>query len=267
MTDARGNARPNGEAPARHTPGTPCWVSLMVHGLDATEEFYGALFGWEFRPGPRRLGCCVRALLDGREVAGIGVLPPDRHRPAAWTPYFPSDDVDLSAAAVRSCGGTIGVGPLDSADAGRLAIGSDPCGAVFGIVRASAPPTTAATGTPGTPVWNELTTYEAAGTAKFYRSVLGYEEGSPAAAGPDRVTLHLDGRPVAGVRGVGNALPRDRGPHWTTYFAVTDADEAADRVRDLGGRVLEPARDGDRGRVATVADPEGARFALLRSPR
>lgn len=34
----------------RHTPGTPCWVSLMVHGLDRTQTFYGELFGWEFSP-------------------------------------------------------------------------------------------------------------------------------------------------------------------------------------------------------------------------
>lgn len=118
MTDARGNARPNGDGSVRHTPGTPCWVSLMVRGLDATEQFYGALFGWEFRPGPRPLGPYVRAVLDGYPVAGIGVLSPDRRLPAAWTPYFASDDVDLTAEVVRSCGGTVGVGPLDADDAG-----------------------------------------------------------------------------------------------------------------------------------------------------
>ncbi|MER5957879.1 VOC family protein, partial [Streptomyces sp. NPDC001893] len=35
------------EAAARRAPGTPCWVSLMVHGMAATQEFYAALFGWE----------------------------------------------------------------------------------------------------------------------------------------------------------------------------------------------------------------------------
>lgn len=266
MTDARGNARPNGEAPARRTPGTPCWVSLMVHGLDPTEEFYGALFGWEFRPGPQQLGPYVRALLDGHEVAGIGVLPPDRDLPIAWTPYFASDDVDLTADVVRSCGGTIGVGPLDAADAGRLAIGSDPCGAVFGVWQATASPGTAVTGVPGTPAWNELTTFESTRTAKFYETVFGYDGEPAVSADLDHVTLRLNGRPVAGVHGVGDVLPRDRGPHWTTYFTVTDLDAAVDRVRRLGGQVLDPPRDGDHGHVATVADPEGARFALLQSP-
>ncbi|MFE4049352.1 VOC family protein [Streptomyces sp. YIM B13518] len=267
MTDARGNARPNGGTPARHTPGTPCWVSLMVHGLDATEEFYGELFGWEFRPGPQQLGPYVRALLDGREVAGIGVLPPDRDLPVAWTPYFASDDADLTADVVRSCGGTVGVGPLDAADTGRLAIGSDPSGAVFGVWQAAASPGTAVTGVPGTPAWNELTTFEAAGAAKFYTTVFGYDEEPADSADPDRVTLRLDGRPVAGVHGVGRAPLRDRGPHWTTYFTVTDTDDAVGRVLRLGGRVLAPSQDGDHGRVTLVADPEGARLALLQGPR
>jgi predicted enzyme related to lactoylglutathione lyase len=159
------------------------------------------------------------------------------------------------------------VGPLDAADAGRLAIGSDPSGAVFGVWQAAASPGTAVTGVPGTPSWHELTTFESARTAKFYETVFGYD-GEPAiSADLDHVTLRLDGRPVAGVHGVGNALPRDRGPHWTTYFTVRGAEDAVHQVIRLGGRVLAPARDGDHGRVALVADPEGARFAVVESPR
>ncbi|MGW2832249.1 VOC family protein [Streptomyces sp. NPDC001286] len=267
MTEARESAGPNGEKRAGHRPGTPCWVSLMVHGLTATEEFYAALFGWEFEPGPHQLGPYVRALLDGYEVAGIGQLPPDRQLPIAWTPYLASDDVDLTAETVRLCGGTVGVGPLDAAEAGRLAIGSDPSGAVFGIWQAAAHGGTALTGVPGTPAWNELVTYETAGVAKFYETVFGYEERKVVSADFDYVTLHIDGRPVAGLHGVGNALPRDRGPHWTTYFEVADADEAAARLTDLGGHVLRPPKDSVHGRVATVADPEGALFSLIQSPR
>ncbi|MFJ4283498.1 VOC family protein [Streptomyces massasporeus] len=263
MTDARGSTGPNGDTPARHAPGAPCWVSLMVHGLDTTEEFYGALFGWEFQPGPQQLGPYVRALLDGREVAGIGRLPPDRHLPIAWTPYFASENVDLTAGTVRSRGGTIGVGPLDAADAGRLAIGSDPSGAVFGIWQAAAHLGTAVSGVPGTPAWNELLTFESASVAKFYRMVFGYEEEPVVSADFDYVTLTRDGRPVAGIHGLGQALPRDRGPHWVTYFQVADVGDALGHLGRLGGQVLEPAHDTAHGRVAMAADPEGARFALL----
>jgi predicted enzyme related to lactoylglutathione lyase len=240
-------------------------VSLIVHGLSTTQKFYAELFGWEFGPGPQQLGPYVRALIDGKEVAGIGQLPPERHLPVAWTTYLATDDADVTAETIRSCGGTVAVGPLDAGEAGRLAIVSDPSGAVFGIWQAAAHLGTALARVPGAPVWNELVTRETSTVAKFYQAVFGYDVEAVVSADFDYQTLHLNGRPVASLHGVGRALPRDRGPHWMTYFEVADTDEAAARVVDLGGHVLQPPRDGSSGRVATVADPEGAAFTIVRS--
>lgn len=267
MTEAPEPAGHSGRAHAPYPPGTPCWVSLMVHDMAATQAFYGELFGWEFQPGPHQLGPYVRALLGGQEVGGVGRLPPDRHLPVAWTPYLASDDVDLTAETVRLCGGTIGVGPLDVGDAGRFALGSDPSGAVFGIWQVAAHRGRGAVGGPGAPAWNELQTFETANVAKFYAALFGYEERRAVSDGSDRVTLCLDGRPVAGIAGVGHALPRDRGPHWLTCFEVTDVDEALRCLTGLGGRVLASARETAHGRAATATDPEGARFALLQRAR
>ncbi|MCT9090767.1 VOC family protein [Streptomyces sp. ASQP_92] len=251
------------QSETRRTPGTPCWVSLMVHGLAATQEFYGALFGWEFSPGPQQLGPYVRALLDGEEVAGIGQLPPDRHLPIAWTTYLATDDADVTAETIRSCGGTVGVGPLDAGEAGRMAIASDPAGAVFGIWQGGEHIGAAVAGAPGTPAWNELITRETSAVAKFYQALFGYDVQAVAPAECDHVTLQLDGRPVASLHGAGNALARDKGAHWMTYFEVADVDEAAVRAVDLGGRLIHQTREEESGRVATVADPEGAVFSLL----
>ncbi|MDX2819680.1 VOC family protein [Streptomyces ipomoeae] len=260
MTEARGSTGLSGTA---HPPGTPCWVSLMVHRMTATQEFYGALFGWEFQPGPRQLDPYVRALLDGREVAGIGQLPPDRHLPIAWTPYFASDNVDLTAETVRHCGGTVGVGPLDAGDVGRLAIASDPAGAVFGIWQVAERLGTDVTGVPGTPAWDELLTRDASLVATFYEAAFGYEAEPTDSADLDYITLRVKGHPVAGIRGIGTALPRDRGPHWLTYFETTDPDESTNRVIELGGHVVKPPHDTPQGRVVMVADPEGALFAMV----
>lgn len=139
------------EAATRRTPGAPCWVSLIVHGLTATQEFYSRLFGWEFQPGPEQLGPYVRALLHGKEVAGIGQLPPGRHLPIAWTTYLATEDADTTAEAIRSCGGTVAVGPLDAGHAGRLLLASDPSGAVFGVWQAAEHLGTALMGTPAPP--------------------------------------------------------------------------------------------------------------------
>ncbi|MGI5357921.1 VOC family protein [Streptomyces sp. CA-252508] len=249
----------------RHEPGTPCWVSLMARRLDATQEFYGELFGWQFEPGPQQLGPYVRGLLDGREVAGIGQLPADRDLPTAWTTYLASNDAGGTAEAVRCSGGTVAVGPITAADAGRLVICSDPTGAVFGVWQAAAHLGTGIVGVPGTPVWNELLTQETESVGKFYKTVFGYELDPVVSADLDLVMLKVGHRPVASLHGVGASLPRDRGAHWMTWFEVADTDAAARRVAELGGQVLQPPRDDPAGRLATVADPEGAVFTIVRS--
>ncbi|MCZ7416088.1 VOC family protein [Streptomyces sp. WMMC897] len=252
------------EGAARFTPGTPCWVSLMVHDLTASEKFYHELFGWEFQEGPAQLGPCVHAHFGDRQVAGLGEMHDRRSLPVAWLPYLATDDADATCALVRDCGGTIGVGPLDSGDAGRMAIAADPCGAAFGVWQAGEHTGVPADGRVGTPVWNELVTRDSFVVSPFYSRVFGYDTEPVVSTDIDYLTLHLGGRAIGGIRGVGGSLPRDRGPHWTTYFAVADADEATQRVTELGGHIVREPRDSPYGRLAHVADPEGARFAVVR---
>jgi uncharacterized protein len=50
---------------------------------------------------------------------------------------------------------------------------------------------------------------------------------------------------------------------WNTYVAVADADASAAKVTEAGGTVFMPPFDVmDAGRMAVVADPEGAMFGL-----
>ncbi|NLU65748.1 VOC family protein [Streptomyces sp. HNM0574] len=253
--------------PARHTPGKPCWASLLVHGLADCQDFYRELFGWEFRPGPQQMGPYVRALAEGHEVAGLGQMKPGVHHRAAWLPYLASDDADATAARIHECGGTVAVGPLDAEEEGRIAIVSDPVGAAFGVWQGGAhiglKPSAA--GAPGTPVWYELVTVETSFAGKFYGSVFGHHAEAVVSGEFDYLTLHVGGEPVAGVHGVGEELPRDKGPHWKTYFSVADTDAAARTAQRIGGRVVEPPRDSPYGRLATLADREGAEFCVIHS--
>jgi predicted enzyme related to lactoylglutathione lyase len=154
---------------------------------------------------------------------------------------------------------------LDADDAGRLAVASDPAGAVFGVWQARRHRGTEVFGEPGAPVWNELVTRETAPVGAFYSTVFGLEADALASAGTDHLTLHLSGRPVAGIRGVGRSLPPDRGAHWMTYFEVADTDAVVQRMPELGGGVLSAPRDSEHGRQATVVDPEGAVFTVIAS--
>ncbi len=257
------------DATARPGPGTPCWAGLLVRSLPAAQEFYGALFGWEFRPGPAHFGPYVRAVLDGRLVAGIGESPRRLGQPVAWTTYLASDDADATAEAVRSCGGTVAVGPLDAEnEAGRILVAADPVGASFGVWQPRGHTGADVTGVPGAVCWHELVTRRPE-TAAFYAGVFGLEADAPVPSGdgsqgPEQeVTLRRDGRSVASVHAAGEVLPGGRGARWTTWFSVADTDAAVRRAGDLGARVLAGARDVKRGRVAELADPQGASFLVV----
>jgi predicted enzyme related to lactoylglutathione lyase len=71
----------------------------------------------------------------------------------------------------------------------------------------------------------------------------------------------LHGLDVAAV--AGPSEPGSPPPSWNTYTAVDDADAAAERVQQAGGRVIsEPSDVPDNGRMAVLADPEGAAFSV-----
>jgi uncharacterized protein len=281
---------------SRQLPGTPCWASLLVRELSRSQEFYHKLFGWEFYTGPHQPGPYVRALAEGHEVAGLGEIVPGRRLNVAWLPYMASDDADETAGLIRERGGTVAVGPLEADNAGRMAIAADTAGAGFGVWQPAAQPgglRPATAEVPGAPVWYELITRDSSVAGNFYPAVFGYEptkghsgDGADAGGGSgggsavggdaavpddgeidDYVTLNVAGAPVAGIHGIGRALPRDRGPYWKTYFAVSDTDDTARRILELGGSIVQLPNDTPHGRVATAEDPEGAQFSVIANDR
>lgn len=116
---------------------------------------------------------------------------------------------------------------------------------------------------PGVPCWVDTDQPDPYVAVEFYRGLFGweFEERSPDdMLGTYHVAL-LRGRPVAGV---GTKQQSEDWPTaWNTYISVENADQAAAKVRDAGGTVLMDAFDiGKAGRMAVVADPEGAAFNL-----
>jgi predicted enzyme related to lactoylglutathione lyase len=248
--------------------GSPCWGTLLVHDLDRAQAFYSALLGWEFAPD--ELGGCLTATLRGARVAGIGPAPELPAAPTEWTAYFAVDSADDVSARVRDHGGTVAVGPLSSGAAGRLAIAADLSGAFFGLWEGREHLGWELVGEPGAPAWTELVTSDEPLAAAFYGAVFERQvvaaDPSAVARGADDATLRVAGHPVAGLRttGAGQTTDlRDGPPRWRLYFAVVDADLTARQCRELGGAVLVAPQDTPHGRVARLADPEGARFSVV----
>jgi predicted enzyme related to lactoylglutathione lyase len=244
--------------------GTPSWVELMTPDQSAAQQFYGALFGWEFNDFDMgEMGHYYIPTLQGSEIGGIsGQMPGMEGHPAFWGVYLAVDDVDATTAKVEAAGGKVGAGPFDVNDNGRMASIQDPTGARVNFWQAKETIGTARANEPGTPVWNECVTPDVDRAVAFYAEVLGMG-GEPMDAGEMKYTVltNVEGRQIAGA----TTSPQEGvPPHWNIYFNVEDVDAAVIRVGELGGSAIAPAFDVPGiGRMAMVSDPQGATFWVM----
>ena len=117
-------------------------------------------------------------------------------------------------------------------------------------------------------IWYELMTPDADGATRFYGAVVGWtieKDSEPNASGLDyRHIMRSDGGANGGVLNLTQAMC-DGGAHpcWLGYIHVADVDAAISAITAKGGKLYMPATDIDVGRIATVADPQGAAFYIM----
>ncbi|KQW47468.1 hypothetical protein ASC77_13505 [Nocardioides sp. Root1257] len=248
----------------KYAQGTPSYVELTTPDQAAAKEFYGPLFGWELEDVPMGdAGYYVAVGKEGDSVAGIsGPMPGMEDHPAYWGVYLSVDDVDAVTAKVEAAGGTVEAAPFDVMDLGRMSVVKDPSGAFVSLWQAGATIGTVRANEPGTPIWNELISPDLDAATAFYTEVLGVGwEKQAMDGGMDYTCLMVEGRQVGGAM-----PPMMEGvrPHWNVYFNVESVDDTVSRVVELGGTVVAPAFDVPGvGRMALLADPQGAMFNLM----
>ncbi|WP_030396565.1 MULTISPECIES: VOC family protein [Kitasatospora] len=112
----------------------------------------------------------------------------------------------------------------------------------------------------GTPCWVSLMTDDLPGARAFYGELLGWTFAPGPAQLGEYVRARLGEEPVAGL---GVSAVDGFPVQWTSYFAVDDADRAAQLVRECGGTVAVGPLQAERaGRLAIAADVSGAVFGL-----
>jgi len=248
-----------------YAPGTPCWVDLATPDIEGAERFYGELFGWEIPelPDSAEMGGYRRAKLGGRDVAGVMPLMQEG-QPPAWSTYISVDDAEAIGRAVQENGGTMIAEPMEVSNYGRLALFTDPEGAFFGIWEPADFAGAELVNERATLGWNELNTRDPETAKRFYGSVFGWESNDVEMEGGGTYTeLRVEGRRVGGMLDMCGRVPDQVPAHWLVYFGSVDSDEAARKVKELGGEVVFGPVDIEPGRLVVVKDPFGASFAML----
>ncbi len=239
------------------------WYDLITDDVAAVKVFYGGLFGWEFDDIETEKDNFTLASHRGVPIAGIVYL--EREDPAVsqsqWVSSVSVPDVDRAAEYVKEQGGELHWGPKDVPDRGRVAIVSDPQGALFALVRASGGDPPDQVPLPGGWLWTELWTRDLAAALSFYESLAGYtHETTDVISGDQYHLLKRDDRARAGVR---QLRWEDVRPNWLPYVLVDDPATVVARVDGLGGRVVIALNEEIRGgNVALIADPSGGIFAI-----
>lgn len=247
--------------------GTPCWVDLGTSDIRKAISFYSGQFGWDVRQGGPEAGGYSMAQLDGKNVAGIGPVMGPPGTPSDWSTYFAATDADAAAARITSAGGQVLMGPMDVMDAGRMLVATDVTGARFGVWQAGNHTGIQVANVPGAFTWGEHMSRDFEGAKAFYAAVFGYEYGDMSSAGFSYATLLINGQQVVG--GIG-AIPADAGEdhpaYWSVYFGTADTDKSVELATRHGGKLVRPATDSPYGRMAVVADNQGAVFSLISTP-
>jgi uncharacterized protein len=267
-----------------YIPGVPCWADTSQPDPDAALGFYSGIFGWEFEDvmpeGSEAKYFSGR--IRGLDVAAVGSIPEGAPPMAMWNTYIWVDSADETAAKVRDAGGAVVMEPFDIMGAGRMAVFSDPEGAVFCVWQAKEHKGSRIVNEHGTVNFNDLNTRDAESAKAFYGSVFGWttlDLGGGAEMwtlpgygdyleqdNPDlRKNLEEMGGPkgfedvVASINPIPGDQP-DTPAHWSVTFAVDDADAAAAKATELGGKVIMPPTDLPWVRMTVISDPQGATF-------
>lgn len=120
-------------------PNSYSWSELITTDTETSKQFYGEVFGWgsqthgEGTPMPY-----TEWKIGDRSVAGMMPKPPmmPAEVPPQWGVYFAVDGTEAAMDKVKELGGQVIMGPMD-VEPGKIAVVSDPQGAVFNIITLS----------------------------------------------------------------------------------------------------------------------------------
>jgi predicted enzyme related to lactoylglutathione lyase len=147
--------------------------------------------------------------------------------------------------------------PFDVMELERMAVIADPTGAALCLWEARGHIGAALVNAPGAMTWNDLMTPDPDAAGRFYEQLFGWTTEELPDAGGYRV-IRNGGRTNGGVSRATPEAP----PAWIPSFGHEDVDGLLDEVGGHGGRTLEGPLELLGGKIAVLADPQGAVFVV-----
>ena len=244
-------------------PGVPCWVDLMTSDPAGSRAFYESVLGWTALEASEEFGGYFMFAKGDQPVSGAMPNMSGGAAPDAWTTYVHVADIESTLARALEHGGAVAAPAMQVGDVGTMAVIVDPTGATIGLWMPNQFPGFALADESGAPGWFELHTNDYDRSVAFYRDVFDWDIQSMSDTPEFRyATAKRDGEDVVGIYDAAAALGGDSS-RWFVYYGVDDADAAVARAEALGATVLGAAQDSPYGRLATLADPTGARFMVI----
>ncbi len=245
-----------------------CWIELGTTDPAAAKKFYGTLFGWAAEDSDAGdAGTYTMLRLGGRDVAGMYEMMKeqrDQGVPPHWMSYVGVASVDDAAAKVTELGGTVAMGPMDVMDVGRMAVVSDPTGAMFSIWEPKKHKGMGVSGEIATPCWFELATKDAEKSGAFFTGLFGWEAQAQDMGGTTYTMFRQGDSFVGGMMQMTEEWG-ETPSHWMIYFTVEDCEAACATIESAGGKVCCPPTDVEGvGRFTLATDPQGAFFSVIK---
>ena len=252
-----------------YKPGVFCWLECATTDQAAGKEFYTTLFPWAVDDQDMGDGSSYTMFKkNGQNVAALYTMRNEMREqgaPPYWQLYVAVADADETAAKAQAAGGSVMGEAFDVFDSGRMALISDPGGGVLGVWQAKEHIGASVVNEHGALIWTELLAHDTKAAGDFYGQTFGWTTESMDMAGATYTVFSNDGRSQAGMM----QIQKDRAPvpqSWMPYFAVDDCDAITEKAKDLGGSVVDGPMDTPGvGRFATLHDPQGAIFSVIKS--
>jgi uncharacterized protein len=240
------------------------WYDLMTPDPEAAKAFYTSLLGWGTTVWENEGMSYTMWTRGETPLGGVMPLPGSAEAPPHWLAYVAVPDVAATVARASELGGKVWVPATEIPGTGSYAVLADPQGATFGVYASqSGPAGEEADPEVGEFSWHELTTTDYAAASEFYADLFGWEKMTAMDMGPMGI-YQIYGRKGRTYGGMFNKTPdMPFPPNWLHYVRVDDVHRVAEKVKELGGQILNGPMEVPGGDwIAQCMDPQGTPFAV-----